>query len=428
MFFITKNQKTMPKLFSAALWVFPLMFFLLHSWVNIVGFSLALIATLLLWQQPKQNSGVDQSSLWVIITLSSMLFSVLISSALRGQLLLPMLDGPWHYLLAIPIFFAIKQEKINFSKLFEYSCPIALLLFALSSYIHPLFFPLHPDEIQRRIAPAIHDPNLVGIYTMTFAFICFGSFAWHHDTKFLSILKIMGFISGVTLSCLAASRSGWLIGLVFFIFWLYLHMRKWSLKKSLFLMTIVIGTLLIGVYLIEHSHNRVADAMHEILLWSNGQNKDTSAGSRLTMWPIALRLFSMHPFQGYADHHLAAYFSDPFIKHIATPYALDTIQMIGPHNDILQNMILSGIFGLFATLLVLFVPLFLFCKIYLRSRQVSTKKCCAQGLYLVTGIFIGGFFNVSLGLKMSVTFYAIVVYSLLATALWQHKIGFNAKD
>ena len=97
MFFITAKQKPLPQLLVMVLWLFPIMFFLWHGWVNRIAVVLAIIAIILLGRQAKQNnSGLDQSSLWVIIALSSMFLAVLISSALRGQLLFPMLDGPWH--------------------------------------------------------------------------------------------------------------------------------------------------------------------------------------------------------------------------------------------------------------------------------------------------------------------------------------------
>jgi O-antigen ligase len=168
-------------------------------------------------------------------------------------------------------------------------------------------------------------------------------------------------------------------------------------------------------------HERIHEAIDEVSLWLSGHNKETSCGIRLTMWLIALRLFSLHPLQGYADHHLSSYFTDPYISKIGTPVALFTMQYVGPHNDLLQNMVLAGLFGLAAVLLVTFVPLILFLRIYWNNQNVQAKKACVQGLCLVIGIFVGGLFSILLGLKMSITFYAVTVYALLATALWQQQ-------
>lgn len=413
-FFALRNQNSITKIFIITLWLFPLLFFLVHGWVDILSYLLALCAVDLLCR--KHIAGpLQSSSLWIIAALSASFLAILISSALRGQLLFPMLDGPARYLLVIPIFFIIKQKEINFSRIFEYSCPIAVLLFALQASIHPLF----RDEV-RLIAPTLYDPNLVGVYTITLAFTCLTSFSWRQDAIALRALKILAIVSGAVLSCFSQSRSGFSAGAALLIFWLALHYRYMTLKNILITLAILFF-LCIAFYHIDILHHRVEEAIREVLAWSNGQNKDTSCGIRLTMWQIALRLFSLHPLQGYGDHHLASYFTDPYITQIGTPIALFTMQHVGPHNDLLQNMVLAGIWGLAAVLLVILVPFILFLCIYFTQPNLQTKKACLQGLCVIIGVFVGGFFSILLGLKMSVTFYAVIVYGLLATAFWQQK-------
>ena len=416
-FFALNNQNFMAKIFIISLWLFPLLFFLLHAWVNTFSFILACSGCVLLWQQPNRPP-LTASTWWVIAALSSMLLAILISSTLRGQLLIAMLDGATRYLLAIPIFFIIQQKKINFSRMFEYVCPISLLLFAIQAIIHPLIF----NDSERLVAPALSDPNLLGVYTMTFAVVCLVTVNWQADARLLTSLKILAFLAGVACSIATQSRSGWFAGCALLIFWLAIHGRQMSLKKIFIVAVMLLCTALI-FYHVETLRDRVHDAIREIFLWSHGHDQETSCGSRLTMWLIALRLFSLHPLQGYADHHLINYFSDPYIAKVATPYALSVIQQIGPHNDILQNMMLSGVFGLIAILLIIFVPLILFLRIYFNNHQAALKKTCLQGACMIIGLFSGGFFNVLLGLKASIAFYALVVYGLLATALWmQQKI------
>jgi len=416
-FFALNNQNFITRIFILSLWLFPLLFFLLHKWVNIFSVILACSGCILLWQQSK-HPPLTASAWWVVSALSAMLLAVLISSALRGHFLITMFDSPTHYLLAIPVFFVIVQKKINFSRMFEYVCPISLLLFATQAIIHPLTF----NGSARLIAPALSDPNLLGIYTMTFAVVCLATIKWRAEARLLIFLKILGFVSGVLLSIATQSRSGWFSGCVLLIFYLGLHYRHMSIKNLIIIALMALGIVLV-FYHVETLHARVHDALYEILLWLHGQNQETSCGSRLTMWLISFRLFSLHPLQGYADHHLMNYFNDPYIAKVGTPYALSVIQHIGPHNDVLQNMILSGVFGLIAILLIIFVPLILFLRIYLNTQAAAPRKACLQGLYMIIGIFAGSFFNVLLGLKMSIAFYALVVYSLLATALWmQQKI------
>lgn len=416
-FFALNNQNFITKIFIVSLWLFPLLFFLLHKWVDIFSFILAFSACVLLWQQHKKVS-LTASTWWVIGALTAMFFAVLISSALRGRFLIAMLDGPSHYLLAIPVFFVIQRKEINFSRIFEYVCPISLLLFAIQATVHPLTF----NDHKRLVAPALFDPNLVGVYTMTLAAVCFATIRWQADAILCTILKILACLAGVILSIATQSRSGWFAGCILLVFCLGIHYRQMNVR-NIFITTLIVFCAVIIFYHVDTLRDRVHDALQEIFLWLHGQDQETSCGSRLTMWLIALRLFSLHPLQGYADHHLINYFSDPYIAKVATPFALSVIQHIGPHNDVLQNMILSGVFGLIAILLIIFVPLILFLRIYFTHHNVQLKKTCLQGLCMIVGIMSGGFFNVLLGLKMSITFYALVVYGLLATALWmQQKI------
>lgn len=164
---------------------------------------------------------------------------------------------------------------------------------------------------------------------------------------------------------------------------------------------------------------RIMQSSNDIMQWINGKNKDTSCGTRLTMWLISWHLFLFHPIQGYGDHNLLGMFTNSEITKVATPLTLDIMQKIGPHNDMLESMVLSGVFGLIATVLIIFTPLLLFWRIYLHAKNTQISATCLQGLCFTLGVFVNGIFNGVLVLKMSITFYAVIVFALLATALWQ---------
>lgn len=127
-------------LFMMGLWLFPLGFFLIHSWITIFSFVLALMAVILLMQKTPVALIWNRPNQLVVITLCAGVCAILITSALRGQLMPAMLDGPSRYLLVIPIFLVVQKQQINFTRLFASACPITLLIFAAYSLYHPSFF------------------------------------------------------------------------------------------------------------------------------------------------------------------------------------------------------------------------------------------------------------------------------------------------
>lgn len=87
----------------------------------------------------------------------------------------------------------------------------------------------------------MHDPDLLGFYTMTLGFICLYGLNWARDHYVLAYLKIAGFIAGVVLSLFAQCRSGWLTGLVLLLVWLFLKRHYISGKKIILLAVIAIA-------------------------------------------------------------------------------------------------------------------------------------------------------------------------------------------
>jgi O-antigen ligase len=90
----------------------------------------------------------------------------------------------------------------------------------------------------------------------------------------------------------------------------------------------------------------------------------------------------------------------------------------GAHNDALQMMIQSGVWGLAAYLLLLLVPLGVFLRRRLKTTG-DTRLACELGACLVVGVMVGGLTNELLSLKYLASFYSITIAGLAAQVLAQ---------
>jgi O-antigen ligase len=102
--------------------------------------------------------------------------------------------------------------------------------------------------------------------------------------------------------------------------------------------------------------------------------------------------------------------------------AIKTMDLTGPHSDILSKLLSSGLFGLFAYLCLLFVPSFFY---YVRRNSLlaDKRRAARTGLYYITGVFIAGLSNEQLSLKYLCTFYGLMTATLLAQLLQASSMG-----
>ncbi|WP_333843192.1 O-antigen ligase family protein [Pelomicrobium sp.] len=400
-------------LLVASLALFPIFFLTVRGWVN--GFLFFLFLLSLTYYRdylpPWRATKLDVQSLSVITALASPFLAILISQALRGDFMAKPYDGPLRMLLAIPLFLLLREKKIDFVKLLQYACPISLLL-AVGSTI---LFPFRSGE---RLATYFVDPITFGNYSLVLGFMSlFSIHLLERDSKFVVGLKFLGFLAGVYLSIGSQSRSGWLAAPVLLVIWLITRRELLRPRARLAVVGVAIASALLFYSALSPVHQRINDAIQNVETWATGKNPNTSVGYRLTMWRMALVLFLDQPLYGYGDEgYLHLLDTHPEIVSFATPEAR-LVMHTGPHNELLASMLRAGIFGLTSTLLVFFVPAFLFSK-NLRSPLPSARGASLLGLCFVIGLFLSGFFGEQvLYLKFLASFYGMMIASLCATAL-----------
>ena len=192
-----------------------------------------------------------------------------------------------------------------------------------------------------RYASYFVDPLTFGGYALVIGFTCLFLLDIKKDALLLSILKLLGFASGLFLSLGSGSRSGWMAIPFVLALWLLLNRKNKKLIISASL--IFVSTLVITLFLNEHLQQRFLSIFQEAHSWfTNQANKEAgSGGMRLTMWKMSWVLFLESPLYGYGDpigyKHLL---DQPLLTSFAGPNALGAITL-GPHHEIFGQMLRS---------------------------------------------------------------------------------------
>lgn len=348
----------------------------------------------------------EKKSSLIILCLIATPTTILITQLIRGDFFAPSFDGPIRPLAALPILIAIYKHRINFSKLLSLSIPLALLgIFIFAKFgTHP-----YGDRLTNHYL----DPIFWGNFSIILGFMSFASIE-SKDHFLIKAYKLSGLILGISMSLLSQSRAGWIAAIVMMIVWLAINRKALTLKKSILLAFFTMLVFLILYMFLTTFKLRIDAAIAEILNWQSSIQKVSSTGIRLTMWKMTIHLFSLNPWIGYGEYSALPVTQDVYILSFADLESMKTIQCCGPHNEIAAQGLRSGVLGIASLLATYIIPIYIF----LRSNNGQSTQ---MGIIFCTGLFICGFGTEMLGLRISYTFYAILVLGLIATALWQSK-------
>lgn len=342
----------------------------------------------------------------ILITLAMPILAILISQTLRLNWIFKAYDGPMRIFLAIPLIIYFTNKKIDFAKLIGFSAPIALLILVPLVLAHPEISAKWAD----RFATSFVDPNTLGTYTQILtAFCLFGiGESTFRDFKRLT-LPILGMICGLYLMAGSGTRGSLLAMPVLFLLWIHSRNHRIKTIQLIIPISIFILALVLAVYLNQTITDRITIAYDQIVSWFHGVNPDTSVGLRLSMWEIAVKLFLENPIYGYGDNGFANVINNPAVVAISTQEARNMILNIGPHNEILANLLRSGFFGGVSMFCLYFIPLKLF---WSNRKQPQASLACYLGLAFVICLFFSGLSLEVLTLKYTTTFYGLIMAGL----------------
>ncbi|MEO8330928.1 MAG: O-antigen ligase family protein [Gallionella sp.] len=386
---------------------YPILLLTVKGGMNGLFFLLLITSVFCLFRTPKPlpTSLWDSYSIAFAIAMSSPMLAVFLSQAYHGAFTAPPYDAPSRFLLAIPIFLALRQVKMSTITMLQYGLPLG----ALSALLYAVFN-LRTWNDGLDFVNHIH----FGDSVLMLGFLSVLAINWQQrDRALVLILKICGLLAGVYLSVRSGTRGGWAAIPVFIII-LFLSRnpeKPWHKLAAALLSVLLLAVL--SYVLNDTVHQRLDMIYHDLAGYYHG-NKDTSIGVRLQLWQAALYLFVQHPIFGVGPDGFAQMMAPLSDSGMLTTTAA-SLGRGEVHNEILAKTAGMGIFGLLSILSIYAVPFIIFVR-STRSPVAQIRAAAFIGTCMVAGYFIFGLTVEIFNLKMTAAFYSLTVAVLLAAA------------
>lgn len=391
-----------------ALLGYPILLLTVQGGMNGLLFLLVLASLFCLIRRPKSLAAAiwDSYSIAFAIAMASPLLAVFLSEAYHGTFSAPSFDGPSRFLLAIPVFLALRQMEIRTITILQYGLPLGAFSALLGAII--AWPKLEANNLY--FVNSIH----LGDLALMIGFLSLLSINWEkRDSIPVLALKVIGCMVGVFVSVLSDARGGWIaFPVLLFIWWLsHNPKRSWTKHSGAFLFILFVA--LLGYELIGLIQHRM-DLIYQNLIDFQHGNKDTSIGIRLQLWQAGWYLFSENPIFGVGPGGFAQMMTplsnSGMLTTIAASYGRGEV-----HNEILAKASQLGIFGLLSLLSIYIIPLIIFIR-SATSRISQQRSAAFMGICLITGFFIFGLTVEIFNLKMTISFYSLTLAVLLAAS------------
>ncbi|KZN15061.1 O-antigen ligase family protein [Marinomonas sp. TW1] len=262
------------------------------------------------------------------------------------------LDRPSRFILAIPVLILILKVKGNINWLWY-----GVIFGAMSASFLAIY-----EKIFLGISRAhgSENPIMFGNISMLMGMMSFtGFFYFFKRRNYLwGGVALFGGIGGIIASILSGTRGGWvaLPLICFFILW---NGRDLIGKKKIIItFFITLGLIATAISIPQTGiQNRILSAANNISHYVSGENKNTSVGLRFEMWKASVEMFKNSPFFGVGE-----YASYDFKRELAEQGMIipEAIRFSHAHNEYLNALGLTGIFGFIMLMTLYLLPLKLF--------------------------------------------------------------------
>jgi O-antigen ligase len=350
----------------------------------------------------------DNRDVAFAVAMSSLLFVTIASEAYNREFPLAALDSPSRFLLAVPVYFALRTMPFTALAPIEYGFPLGVLagLFttALFNANHDVFHGTY-----------FLDAPMWGTAILSLAFLSVNSINWFqtYDPPARILLKCGSFFLGLYGAIRTDERGIWIAIPVLGALWAW---YRFSAKQRVALAGAGVLLALAAYYFIPTVPQRIVLTQTEIHRAVNG-DYDSSMGKRLQIWNGAIELFRKHPILGIGP---AAVTRELLQLHQAGWLTAGGLEagLSQIHNEILANAVRLGIFGILSILAIYFVPFALFVDAA-KSAEYVKRTAGILGQLFIAAYFVFGLTIETFNLKMFASFYAVTVAILLAIARHQ---------
>ncbi|WP_321898285.1 O-antigen ligase family protein [Paraburkholderia heleia] len=408
------SRRTAPSdwLTAAFLLAFPSIAMLVQGASSAVSIGAGVISLVALCSRPAGApygyAPLERRALALCIALCGPVAAVALSTLSHGHPMFRTWDSPSRFLLAIPIFLALRRAP---PRIFVWA-DLSFTLGALSALVLALFMPRNWGD--GRIGSAFLNPIHFGDLALALGVLSAIALNWwRKDSALWRALKIAGLFGGLAASLLSGARGGWaaipLVALL--IVWEVGRNKPLHWKV---LMPVVVTLLLGLVYGLSGTvRDRVNSVSSDLTQYTQG-HRDTSVGIRLQLYEAAATLIAEHPVLGLGGDGFRDKMTSMAKQGALTP----TAAAFGEgevHNQLLAYMANYGIVGGLALLAIYIVPAVFFAA-KLKSASRTTRRTALMGLTFVLMFFVFGLTVETFDLKSTVSFYATVLAVLAAIA------------
>ena len=414
------SRDTLNKSLLCLLSILPLGLFTVKGWASGLSFACAALAILIITSRSLNSKVNEQDTFWIqllLLMFTLPLFSVMLSSALRGEWIWANFDSASRFFIAAPIFYVVFRKKIRPTHQWQYLIPIGLILTLISTAFLPGYYGVINLFDSSRLAIYFVDPLTLGYLSLTLGMLSFfGINMYSKDRWFVIILKIIGAAVGFYISLKTQSRTGWLaIPLALFLL-LWLHGPKNKILST-FIALIISVVLTISIYQASPTvQNRVHDALVDLKNYKLYQvNSESSIGERISFVRMGFHYYKLSPLYGWGLQGYMVHANDPELVVFASE---STRASPGRgslfHSEFTTNAVAYGLLGIIYTLLIFFAPLTL--CIYQWARGVNPRLCAFGIVYLLCEI-VSSLSTEIFGLKFAASFHAVFLACLCAELL-----------
>lgn len=384
--------------------------------MGILFFILLLLSLRILYRTRNSRPIWDKYSIAFALSMASPVVAIFLSQAYHGEFSAPYYDWAARFLLAVPIFLALRQINIRVLSVLQYGVPIG----ALTGLA---MLKLHPYDWGGRYTTSLFF-NLIHFNDTALILGFLSLFSINLKQKshpFGVILKICGLLAGVYMSIQSGERGGWLAIPFLLVIWVAMNIKERRLLTLSLAVLFVISVSWLSYVKIDVIHYRIDAIFSDLKSYSQGSyGKDTSIGIRLQLYLAALHLFVEHPIFGIGPGGFADIMPELISCGELTP-AGGAFGASEVHNEILAKCAETGVFGLISILSIYFVPWYIFWRTT-KSLDLTSRAAALMGFCLVTGFFIFGLTVEIFDLKMTAAFYALTLAVFLAAATNKSKL------
>lgn len=433
-FITSKFRNPIEQLFIASLVISPLFLLTISGWMTRIVAVCALLAICVFY---KNNSIKIKSSLSkkaafdakiLCFTLALPLLAIFLGQSFRGHYEWAYYDSPAHILICIFILLATAKVGGHVVKWMSYIFPIASLLALANILIAPNLF-----WGATRLSTLAVDPLMFGSLNLTFGLLSLFSIKLHddHDSKWLTIYKLIGFGTGLYLAILSGSRTGWLALPIVGFIWVYYDNAKWSLSTKLIAALTIVMLISSSYFLSSNMHQRLDATAHDLLnyQWNTSKPNDfDTIGPRISFARMAVFLLEQRPLSGWGDGGFESVINDPalnFSKLETKKIAL----VSGFHNDITANMVRSGFWGLIATAALFLNPALFFIR-NMHSENKNQRNVAFLALAFLICQFVSSLSMEIFNLRYSASFFGLMITVFCGQILFytaNNNADFNGK-